>query len=145
MEKVSNNQRVTFLKCPKMGSKIIFWIIFLIKGFLGLMWGAVQSLLQFRLNITILVPPGKSVTQAKSHIFKGSKNGVKNFFFFFFLIKGFLGPMRGAVQSLLPFWREIKYKPPPWKDVPSPLCSGWFYIFKIGSLWHLQFRPHVRC
>ena len=50
-----------------------------------------QSLLQFRLKITILVPPGKSVKQAKSHIFKGYKNGVKNNFWDFFLNKGVLG------------------------------------------------------
>ncbi len=28
--------------------------------------------------------------------------------------------MRRCVQSLLPFWREIKYKPPSGKNVPSP-------------------------
>ena len=68
-----------------MGSTIFFWIFFSIKAFLGPIRGAVQSLLHFRLNIAILVPTGKSVKQAKSHIFKGSKNGVKNNFFDFFL------------------------------------------------------------
>ncbi len=37
----------------------------------------------------------------QKNIFKGSKSGVKDYFLKMFLIKGFLGPIRGALQSLL--------------------------------------------
>jgi len=68
----------------------------------------VQSLLHFRLNIAILVPPGKSVKKAKSHIFKGSKNGVKKFFWDFFLRKGVFGTHERVCAEFAPILMRNK-------------------------------------
>jgi hypothetical protein len=53
--------------------------------------GPVQSLLHFDLKITNIGTPWIKVKRAKSHIFKGFKNGIKNYFFEFFRNKGVLG------------------------------------------------------
>jgi len=95
-------------KGSKNGVKNNFLDYFLNKGVLGTHVRSCAEFVHFRLNITIVVPPGKSVKQAKSHIFKRSKNGVKNYFLDFFLNKGVLGTHERGCAEFAPILTRNK-------------------------------------
>jgi hypothetical protein len=66
------------LKSLKRRKIINFFEFFaFIKGFLGPIKGAVQSLLHFRGKITREVPPGKASDEQKGTFLKGLKMGAK--------------------------------------------------------------------
>jgi hypothetical protein len=96
--KALNKGKVTFLK----GWRQTFFVkFFLNSGVLGKHKRGCAEFAPFWMKKKIYIcTPWKSAKRAKSHIFKGSKNGIK---IFFFLLEGSLRPIRGAVQRLLHF------------------------------------------
>jgi len=52
---------------------------------------------------------------AKSYIFKGSQNGVKNYFLDFLLNKGVLGTHERGCAEVAPFWMKNNNIGTPWK------------------------------